>query len=144
MSDKMSHLPPVTERNATLLTLISAVLKGDNVLPRLQLLLGEFSYVLVGFFGAYGEFTVVGRLPSERLQADDHRVKVLLLPQVDGLEGLLRRDAQLLRSLEECVYILHALEGHGRLIDLLDGPGLDGVHKLAEQSAVPEDFVEVL
>lgn len=67
-------------------------------------------------------------LPAEGLQADDDRVEVLSLPQVDGLEGFLRGHAQRLDNLEENVDVLHALERHLTLVDLLHRAGLDVVH----------------
>lgn len=66
-------------------------------------------------------------LPSEGLDADDHRVKVLFLPQVNGLEGLLGGHAACLGSVHKVVDVFHALEGHAGGLDLLDMAGLQGV-----------------
>lgn len=71
-------------------------------------------------------------LPSQRLQADNNRVEVLSLPKVDSLESLLSGDAAGLSTLHEGVDVLHALEGHGGGLDLLDLTGLEGVNHPVE------------
>ena len=63
------------------------------------------------------------------LKADDHAVEVLLLPEVHSLEELIRRHAQGLGRRQEAVDVLHALEGHLALLDLLHRARLDLVHQ---------------
>lgn len=81
---------------------------------------------------------------SEGLEADDDRVEVLALPQVDRLEELLRRDTHLTGRLQEAVDVLHALERHRALLDLLHDARLHDVGELAEQGAVAQLLVDVV
>ena len=67
-------------------------------------------------------------------------MEVLLLPQVHRLEELVRTDAQVLGRRQEAVDILHALEGHLALLDLLDGAGLDLVHQAGTKKRICESF----
>lgn len=60
-------------------------------------------------------------LSPERLKTDDDRVEVLSLPEVDRLEGFLSGDTHGSSSLKESVDVLHTLEGHLTLVDLLHG-----------------------
>lgn len=66
------------------------------------------------------------------------------LPQVDRLEGLLRWHPEVPRCRQESAYVLHALERHLAVVDLLDDARLDGVHQTAEEGAVLEDLIEVV
>lgn len=106
--------------------------------------LGEVSDVLLGFLGSDGGLAELGSLPSEGLQTDHDGVEVLALPQVDGLEGLLGGNAAGLGAVHKLVDVLHALEGHLRLLDLLDLAGFQGVDQLAKQLAVLEHLVEIV
>lgn len=83
-------------------------------------------------------------LATQRLQADNHRVQILALPQVDALEGLLGGDTEVLGAREEGRDVLHALEGHFAVVDLLDGAGLQGVGQLAQDDAILEHLEEVV
>ncbi|KAF4518353.1 hypothetical protein B566_EDAN007080, partial [Ephemera danica] len=142
------HVSGVAEVDARLVgTLVAAVLQRDDTLTRSHLLLAELSHVLVSLLGSNAGQTVVASLrkysrnESRNKQAslcspmlvlsenaNDDGVEVLSLPQVDGLEGFLRGHAQLARHVQERVDVLHALEGHGALVDFLDAARLHLVH----------------
>ena len=66
-------------------------------------------------------------LTTESLQADDDRVQVLLLPQIDRLEQFFVGYAEFPGRIEETVDVLHALEGHFALLDASDAVGLQSV-----------------
>lgn len=125
-------------------TLVGAILQVDNALRSPELLLGEVADVLLRLFWANGRLIKLRSLPSQRLQADNNRVEVLSLPKVHSLEGLLSGHAAGLSTLHEGVDVLHALEGHGGGLDLLDLTGLEGVNHLAQQLSVLQGFVEIV
>ena len=68
-------------------------------------------------------------LPPQGLQADDHTVEVLSLPEIYGLEQLSIRYSASLGTGGEGVDVLHALEGHGTGLDLLHRSWLHCVHQ---------------
>lgn len=125
-------------------SLVGTVLQRDHGLTGTHLLVAELAFVLVGFLGSDRWLAILTGFPAQRLQADDYRVEVLPFPQVHGLEGLLRWNAELLGTLEEGRDVLHALEGHLAGVDLLDRTGFDRVGQVTQQDAILEHLVEVV
>lgn len=125
-------------------TLIGTVLERDDRLSRPQLLVRELTLVLVRLLGSDRWLSVLAGLATKRLQADDHRVEVLSLPEVNRLEGFLWWHAELLRTLQEGRDVLHALERHLAGVDLLHRSGFDRVGQVTQQHAVLEHLVEVV
>ena len=66
-------------------------------------------------------------LATESLEADDDGIEILPLPQIDGLEELLRGHAESLGRFQERVDVLHALESHFALLNALDDPWLHNI-----------------
>lgn len=125
-------------------TLVGTVLQRNDGLSRPQLLVRELALVLVRFLGPNRRFAVFAGLATKRLQADDHRVEILPLPEVHRLEGFLWWHAKLLRTLQEGRNVLHALERHLAGVDLLHRSGFDRVGQVTQQHAVLEHLVEVV
>lgn len=124
--------------------LVGTVLQRDDGLAGPQLLVRELALVLVRLLRSNRGLAVLAGLAAERLQADDHRVEVLSLPEVHGLEGFLWWHTELLRTLQEGRDVLHALERHLAGVDLLHRTGLDRVRQVTQENAVLENFVEVV
>lgn len=125
-------------------TLVGTVLQRNDRLSCPQLFVGELAFVLVRLLGSDRWLSVLAGLATERLQADDHRVEVLPLPEVHRLEGFLWWHAKLLRTLQEGRDVLHALERHLAGVDLLHRSGFDRVGQVTQQHAVLEHLVEVV
>lgn len=82
-------------------------------------------------------------LATQRLQADDDRVEILTLPEIDTLECLLSGYTKVLGTLQESRNVLHALEGHFTLVDLLNAAGLQCVGQFAQDHTILEHLKEV-
>jgi len=74
--------------------------------------------------------------PSESHHRHTNGVQIALLEEIHALEGFLNTDALLFAPLHEGVDVLHAREIGNRLLDLLDGVGLDAIRELAQQSPI--------
>lgn len=138
----MSGVPEIDP--ALISTLIATILETDYALTSPQLLFGEVANILVSFLWSDARLTVVASLPAERLEADNHGVEILPLPEVNSLEGLLRWDAERSRRFEERVYILHAFERKRGLVHFLHGTLLDFVHQFAKEDAILQGLKEVV
>lgn len=125
-------------------TLVGAVLQRDDRLSGPHLLVRELALVLVRLLRADRWLAVLTGLPAQRLDADDDRVQVLPLPQIHRLEGFLRGDAELFRTLQEGGNVLHALKRHLAGVDLLHRTGVDRVGQVAQDHAVLEHLVEIV
>lgn len=64
---------------------------------------------------------------AEREKSDADGEEVTSFDEIDRLEGLLVRDSLLLGKLDESVDVFHAGKSRDRLLDLLDGSGLESV-----------------
>lgn len=124
-------------------TFVWSILKWDDILASLHLLVGEVANIFLSFFWSNAWFAKVVSLKknklinirslklfmsthfsAQRLQADDDRVQVLTLPQINRLECLLNWNTECLRTLKESRNIFHTLESHFTLVDFLHRAGL--------------------
>lgn len=114
-------------------SLVGTVLQRDDCLSGTHLLVTELAFVLVRFLWSDRWLSILTGFSAKRLKADDYRVEVLPFPQVNGLEGFLWWNSELLGTLEESGDVLHALEGHLAGVDLLDRTGFDRVGEVTQQ-----------
>lgn len=135
----------VSKVNTTLVsTLVAAVLQAYNTLASPQLLLGKVTNIFVRLFGSDTWFAIVPSLSTERLQTNHNGIKVLPLPEIDGLEGLLSWDAECPRGFQEGVYIFHALECEASFVNFLHRPVFDIVYQFAKKHPVPQGLVKIV
>lgn len=140
-----SHMSCITEVETALVgAFVGTVLQGDDGITGTQLFLSELALVLLSLLGSNGRFAELGSLTTESLQADDDRVQILLLPQIDRLEQFLVGHAEFPGRFQEAVDVLHALEGHFALLDASDGVGLQSVGQFAEENSVSQLFEDVV
>lgn len=135
----------IAEIKSTLVgSLVGSVLEGDDSVSGSQLLLRELAFILFSFLGSNGRLAILGCLTTESLEADDDRVEILPLPQVDGLEELLRWHAECLGRFQERVNVFHTLEGHFALLNALDDARLHNIGQFAQESSITQVLVNVI